>query len=622
MLIQAIRQFCIENNLNLELSTCDTIPSKWQKLGDMILLPNRSFTSLKWKNLTSKQWQLLYEKIALTLKCKRLARQAVIDTSEKRKSQVQLLLGTDPWVITKDNGILYCLNITKTMYCAGNISEKIRQGKLAQKDEVIVDLYAGIGYFTLPYLIHAQVKQVIACEFHDYSIQGLKKALKLNNIDANRCIIYEGDNRNQELIPLIENKADRISLGLLPTSKPGYLTALKALKPIGGWLHIHENVKDSNEHIFQQELLQYLQQLSQTLSNPIKKKQWQFQIIHIERVKSYAPHIWHLVYDIRVYQQHQVNQINKSIPSIYKNTLKGYKKVSIIQKPDHDLHFWHNLFMSNKPCIIKGQYLGPASVGKWNDFNYLKKVKRNVSIHMLNKDEISLNYVGKKNYQFQTMSFNEFIDKLNDNHKMYLRSMGDNPAKHIANFHLNYPELTNDFISPIQLNNVFSSILRISAKNVQLWTHYDITSNLLCHCVGYKRVILFPPTSAADLQLDLQVNTSSSPIINIDDAKYSYIHKNAYECILSPGDILYIPALWFHNVTALSNAISINLFWKELALNYYQEKDIYGNKDIKLGVQILNKSNEIKNLLNQLKAITNKPQYYQFYKTRSLQYIE
>ena len=42
------------------------------------------------------------------------------------------------------------------MFSVGNITEKQRVGKFNCKGQTIVDLFAGIGYFTLSYLIHAQ----------------------------------------------------------------------------------------------------------------------------------------------------------------------------------------------------------------------------------------------------------------------------------------------------------------------------------------------------------------------------------------------------------------------------------------------------------------------------------
>jgi len=41
--------------------------------------------------------------------------------------------------------------------------------------------------------------------------------------------------------------------------------------------------------------------------------------------------------------------------------------------------------------------------------------------------------------------------------------------------------------------------------------------------------------------------------------------------------LLPLPALWLHNVTALEPCISINVFWRHLAPEMYDRKDLYGN---------------------------------------------
>ena len=72
------------------------------------------------------------------------------------------------------------------------------------------------------------------------------------------------------------------------------------------------------------------------------------------------------------------------------------------------------------------------------------------------------------------------------------------------------------------------------------------------------------------------------------------------ECELSPGEVLYIPALWFHNVTSIGFSVALNVFWRSHHLhsgggkggkggkggggatldpNLYSAKDLYGNKD-------------------------------------------
>ena len=52
-----------------------------------------------------------------------------------------------------------------------------------------------------------------------------------------------------------------------------------------------------------------------------------------------------------------------------------------------------------------------------------------------------------------------------------------------------------------------------------------------------------------------------------------------YECHLEPGDVLFIPALWFHNVTCLQFGVAVNIFWRQLDASHYDSKDTYGNRD-------------------------------------------
>ncbi|KAK3235112.1 hypothetical protein CYMTET_54679 [Cymbomonas tetramitiformis] len=97
--------------------------------------------------------------------------------------------------------------------------------------------------------------------------------------------------------------------------------------------------------------------------------------------------------------------------------------------------------------------------------------------------------------------------------------------------------------------------------------------------VGTKRVVLFPPSE----EERLYVQGSSSAATNIDDVDLERFPKLAgarrVHCTLHPGDVLYIPPLWFHNVQSDDFSISINYFWRDLPPHLYQPKDLYGNRD-------------------------------------------
>lgn len=66
-----------------------------------------------------------------------------------------MLLGDDGWVQHEEVGVVYSLDVTRCMFSSGNTHERQRVGRLPAAGEVVVDLFTGIGYFTLPLLVHA-----------------------------------------------------------------------------------------------------------------------------------------------------------------------------------------------------------------------------------------------------------------------------------------------------------------------------------------------------------------------------------------------------------------------------------------------------------------------------------
>ncbi|CAH1786073.1 unnamed protein product, partial [Owenia fusiformis] len=213
----------------------EDIPSRWQRHGDLVMLPEKAFQHPVWEeSLGLDIWKI----VANSMGCKRLAKKCRIASDGFRTPQVKLLLGDDGWVQHVDNHIKYTFDVTKNMFSQGNISEKLRVSSFDCTGETVVDLYAGIGYFTLPYLLHSKADLVHACEWNPNAVDALRKNLVLNHV-ADRCIVHKGDNR--EVCP--KGVADRVNLGLIPSSEQGWEIACAALKPhSGGILHVHNNV--------------------------------------------------------------------------------------------------------------------------------------------------------------------------------------------------------------------------------------------------------------------------------------------------------------------------------------------------------------------------------------------
>lgn len=280
---EMVRSLLMEEGLPLEM--LKQLPVRWERLGDIVVLPVTSFRDPRWDSVAENLWPI----VAKSLNASRLARQGRILPTGTRDSTLEILVGDNGWVTHQENGILYSFNATKCMFSSGNLSEKLRMGSLDCRGEVVVDLFAGIGYFVLPFLLKAKAKLVYACEWNLQAIKALQHNIHANSV-ADMCIILEGDNR--ETAP--RAVADRVCLGLLPSSESSWRTAVRALKTQGGLLHIHGNVKDSDQKSWSEYIVESIGGIAES-----EGLHWDVSIQHVERVKSYGPHIRHLVADVK-----------------------------------------------------------------------------------------------------------------------------------------------------------------------------------------------------------------------------------------------------------------------------------------------------------------------------------
>uniref|UniRef100_A0A1I7ZRT5 tRNA(Phe) (4-demethylwyosine(37)-C(7)) aminocarboxypropyltransferase n=1 Tax=Steinernema glaseri TaxID=37863 RepID=A0A1I7ZRT5_9BILA len=210
------------------------LPKRWEKHGNIIVFPQNSFQHKNWRLMGRELWRLVAE----SLNTERVGRKRQIADDELRTPHVDLLYGQHGWVEHIDNGIKFNYDVTKCMFNIGNAAERYRIGELDCHSEVIVDMFAGIGYYTLPFLVNAGAKHVYAVDWNDDATEALKKSLEANDC-AERCTVLEGDCRR--VCP--SGVADRVNMALIPTTRPHWLTACKCLKPSGGVMHIHETIR-------------------------------------------------------------------------------------------------------------------------------------------------------------------------------------------------------------------------------------------------------------------------------------------------------------------------------------------------------------------------------------------
>ena len=285
---QAIENWFNRNSID-EFSIKNNIPIKWENLGDIALLASDSFETGFAKQVKDGS---LWDDISHALNVKSIGLQQPVANDKVRSSQAILLNTDNGWTKFLDNGVIFTLDVTKVMFSSGNITERHRISRINMKDEIIVDCYAGIGYYCLHAIVNSGAKHVHACEMNPNSIQALEKALKLNQIEE-KMTIYSGD--NEETLPELEYLADRVFLGLLPSSESVWEAAVRCLKETGGVLHIHMNVEEEKIPNWQKLTIEKISTFAKLSGRKLSVVS-----SHLEKVKWFAPRVRHVVLDLEL----------------------------------------------------------------------------------------------------------------------------------------------------------------------------------------------------------------------------------------------------------------------------------------------------------------------------------
>lgn len=328
-----------------------TTPKKWTVYEPMALLPAGSFTSPPWlalldaveQDTMSRLWAFILKEIsALGPKVTHLAitegiplHKAGEETENVLRSPtgLRMLYGdfgpSEPddegfdkafWVSTKQNGIYQTWAPRWTMFSRGNIKEKARllEFPKATGEEWAIDLYAGIGYFVFSYA--SLGFRVLCWEINPWSVEGLRRGARANKWSVR--VVKGGDlelpieeiiGGGEQIIVFLESNelaSERVRVlqgvkglakdirhvncGFLPTSEPVWKNALDmTAESSEAWLHLHENV-GVNDIDSRRTTIQTLSSNWAVREDKTSKSE----VSHVEQVKTFAPGVWHCVFDV------------------------------------------------------------------------------------------------------------------------------------------------------------------------------------------------------------------------------------------------------------------------------------------------------------------------------------
>jgi tRNA wybutosine-synthesizing protein 2 len=268
----------LKSNLKLNEKESNALPRGYQIIGKILLIKLKP-ALLKHKKVIGETILDLFPYIHTVCLIKEIK-------NVERKPKVEIIAGCKiTQTLHKEHGCQFLIDVSKLMWSQGNKEERVRLIKLVKHNETIVDMFAGIGYFSIFIAKYSNPKKIYAIDINPEAIEYLRKNTWLNDVE-NKIEILQGDCR--KFANLLGNTANRIIMGYLFKTEKFLPYALKIAKN-NCVIHFHRTVK-----------IEEIEKVKQKIIKIGKKDKCRIKVVKLIKVKSYAPKIWHVVFDLKI----------------------------------------------------------------------------------------------------------------------------------------------------------------------------------------------------------------------------------------------------------------------------------------------------------------------------------
>lgn len=240
------------------------IPDRWIRYGDCIIV-----------RTASEHQEEIAHAFEIFLKAASVYSIEGRIAGKYRIPKLRLLSGPGGDITHRENGIYYVFNPEKIMFSPGNVNERIRYSKFDLKGKTVLDMFAGIGYFSFPVAKYTGASVITAVDINPVAVSYLKKGIERNGLG---CVI-KAINADSSSLDFRE-EFDFIIMGNFDSP----LYALKALDycAAGGTISMHHLVNSGER-----------KHIDSVIENIFGRRYEEIQIIDTHKVKSYSPNIFH-----------------------------------------------------------------------------------------------------------------------------------------------------------------------------------------------------------------------------------------------------------------------------------------------------------------------------------------
>lgn len=193
--------------------------------------------------------------------------------------------------IYREHDCVYKTDLKKAYFSPRLSYERMRIAGLVQKGEAIVNMFAGVGCYSIAIAKHSEPLKVYSVDINPSAFQYLLENIRLNR--AEKVVVPLQGDAKEVAEKELQKVADRVLMPL-PEKAYEYLdVALRALKPAGGWIHYY-----SFEHANKTE--DPIKKAETRLSEKLRTLCDDFQVEFGRIVRTIGPRWCQVVLDVQV----------------------------------------------------------------------------------------------------------------------------------------------------------------------------------------------------------------------------------------------------------------------------------------------------------------------------------
>ena len=242
--------------------------------------------------LEDKKYLIANEILKLLSNIKVVLRKKSIITGPYRLMGLEWLAGEKRYTtIYREYGCKFLVDLSKVFFTPRLSGERIRIARMVRDGEVIVNMFAGVGTYSIIIAKHAKPKKVYSIDINPTAVELMKINVKMNKVE-DIVIPILGDSAK-----IIEEKlcniADRVLMPLPELSLKYLKYAIKALKNCYGYIHPYEFIRCSkNENPIEKAIEIYV--------NELEKFNVNFEVLNGRIVGEVAPRKFRIVLDLKL----------------------------------------------------------------------------------------------------------------------------------------------------------------------------------------------------------------------------------------------------------------------------------------------------------------------------------